>query len=299
MTGTTSEGSDGMERSAGDVMTIEAELRVPVATAQLVRFHFAEPADNLFCHDRYQLDLCLTPRPRNARACFPDRWSPHRFERIGALFMVPPGEAMRARSDDCGQQTSIICQLHPESLRDWFDGELQWDARRLMAGLDIREANIRSLLLRLAEEARNPGIASDVLVELIATQLAIELARYSTALDGEARVRGLAPWRLRLVDERLREEGRMPTLAELAALCGLSVRQLTRGFRASRGCSIGEYLESSRVAHARRLLATDQSVKSIAYALGFASPSSFCFAFRRATAETPREFRQRLGRAAH
>ncbi len=91
----------------------------------------------------------------------------------------------------------------------------------------------------------------------------------------------------------------MPTLAELAALCGLSVRQLTRGFRASRGCSIGEYLESSRVAHARRLLAAGQSVKSIAYALGFASPSGFCFAFRRATAETPREFRQRLGRAAH
>ena len=68
MAGTTSEDIVGMERSAGDVMTIEAELRVPVATAQLVRFHFAEPADNLFCHDRYQLDLCLTPRPRNARA---------------------------------------------------------------------------------------------------------------------------------------------------------------------------------------------------------------------------------------
>ena len=234
MAGTTSDGTDGMDRAVDDVMTIEAELRVPVATAQLVRFHFAEPADNLFCQDRYQLDLCLTPRPRNARACFPDRWSPHRFERIGALFMVPPGEAMRARSDDCGQQTSIICQLHPESLRDWFDGELQWDARRLMAGLDIREANIRSLLLRLAEEARNPGFASDVLVELIATQLAIELARYCTALDDEARVRGLAPWRLRLVDERLREEGRIPTLAGLAALCGLSGRPLTRGFRPRR-----------------------------------------------------------------
>ena len=163
-----------MERATGNVMTIEAELRVPVATAQLVRFHFPEPADNMFCQDRYQLDLCLTPRPRNARACYPDRWSLDRFERIGNVFLVPPGEAMLARSDDCGQQTSIICQLHPESMRAWFDGDLEWDARRLMAGLDIREGNIRSLLLRLAEEARNPGFASDVLVELIATQLAIE-----------------------------------------------------------------------------------------------------------------------------
>lgn len=288
-----------MERATSNVMTIEAELRVPVATAQLVRFHFPEPADNVFCQDRYQLDLCLTPRPRNARACYPDRWSLDRFERIGNVFLVPPGEAMLARSDDCGQQTSIICQLHPESMRAWFDGELEWDARRLMAGLDIRDGNIRSLLLRLAAEARNPGFASDVLVELIATQLAIELARYCTATNDDTPVRGLAPWRLRLIDERSRVEGKTPTLAELAALCGLSVRQLTRGFRASRGCSIGDYVERCRVEHARRLLAADQSVKAIAYSLGFASPSGFCFAFRRATGETPREFRQRVRRIEH
>lgn len=288
-----------MERATSNVMTIEAELRVPVATAQLVRFHFPEPADNVFCQDRYQLDLCLTPRPRNARACYPDRWSLDRFERIGNVFLVPPGEAMLARSDDCGQQTSIICQLHPESMRAWFDGELEWDARRLMAGLDIRDGNIRSLLLRLAAEARNPGFASDVLVELIATQLAIELARYCTATNDDTPVRGLAPWRLRLIDERSRVDGKTPTLAELAALCGLSVRQLTRGFRASRGCSIGDYVERCRVEHARRLLAADQSVKAIAYSLGFASPSGFCFAFRRATGETPREFRQRVRRIEH
>lgn len=288
-----------MERAVNDVMTIEAELRVPVATAQLVRFHFAEPADNLFCEDRYQLDLCLTPRPRNARACYPERWGRDRFERIGHVFLVPPGEAMLARSDDCGQQSSIICQLHPEAMRAWLGRDLEWDARRLMAGLDIREANIRSLLLRLAEEARAPGFASDVLVELIAKQLGIELTRYWSAVHDDAPVRGLAPWRLRLVDERLREESKAPTLAELAALCGLSVRQLTRGFRASHGCSIGEYVENSRVEHARRLLAADHSVKAIAYSLGFASPSGFCFAFRRVTGETPREYRERARSRRH
>jgi len=288
-----------MERAASDVMTIEAELRVPLATAQLVRFHFAEPADNLFCEDRYQLDLCLTPRPRNARACYPERWGRERFERIGHVFLVPPGEAMLARSDDCGQQSSIICQLHPDSMRAWLGRDLEWDARRLMAGLDIREANIRSLLLRLAEEARAPGFASDVLVELIAKQLGIELTRYWSAAHDDSPLRGLAPWRLRLIDERLREESKAPTLAELAALCGLSVRQLTRGFRASRGCSIGEHVENCRVEHARRLLAADQSVKAIAYSLGFASPSGFCFAFRRVTGETPREYRERARSRRH
>src|SRR3546814_9741860 len=43
------------------------------------------------------------------------------------------------------------------------------------------------------------------------------------------------------------------------------------------------------------------SVKAVSYSLGFSSPSSFCYAFRRATGVTPREFRRaeerRVGQA--
>jgi len=74
----------------------------------------------------------------------------------------------------------------------------------------------------------------------------------------------------------------------------LSVRQLTRGFRTSRGCSIGDYVVHSRIDTAKRLLGTSESVKSIAYSIGFSSTSSFSYAFRRATGTTPRQFRQRV-----
>jgi AraC family transcriptional regulator len=130
-----------------------------------------------------------------------------------------------------------------------------------------------------------------MLVELIAAQLTIELGRYFLKFDGIPTVGALARWRLQLIDERLQDSQEMPTLSELAALCKLSVRQLTRGFRASQSCSIGEYVASSRIARAKRLLASDASVKSIAYSLGFTSSSAFCFAFRRATGMTPGEFR--------
>lgn len=284
---------------ANGLMTLDAEIRVRTATVQLARFHVHDPADTIRRPlDSYWLDLCLTPRPTNARACYRDHWRPDRFERLGKLFLLPPQESVQARSDGGPSQASVLCLLQPEPLREWFDGELQWTDHRLAATLDIPDDHIRALLLRLAEELRHPGFASEALTELIAAQLAIELRRYCATIRDTPGERGLAPWRLKRIDERLRHAGEAPTLSELAALCGLSVRQLTRGFRASRGCSIGDHIASSRIDHARQLLAGDQSVKAIAYTMGFASPSSFCFAFRRATGHTPREYRQRVLRAA-
>jgi AraC family transcriptional regulator len=289
-----------MVERTGQLMTIEGELRVPVATAQLVRFHICEPADDIL-HERedaYWLDLCLTPRPRNARACYRDRWAPDHFEPIGDVFVVPPGEIMRAKSDGGRSQSSILCHLRQDCIQTWLGGDFDWTDQRLKAGLDIEDANIRGLLLRLAQEVRHPGFASEALVELIAAQMAIELGRYCAAITDAATFGSLAPWRMRLIDERLRDVCEAPTLTELAALCKLSVRQLTRGFRKSRGCSIGEHVAQSRLENAKRLLATDQSVKVIAYSLGFASPSSFSYAFRRSVGETPRQFRQRVQRVA-
>ena len=284
-----------MERPENGLMTVEAELRVPAATVRLVQFEFIEPVSGAMHEDEeYRLDLCLSPRPRNARACYTERWAPNRYERIGPVFLLPPGETLQTRSDSGRRQRSLVCHLRSESMRAWLQRDLEWTDRRLTAILDIPDANIRSLLMRLAEELRHPGFASEVLVELICAQVAIELGRYCAAVNDGPATGGLAPWRLRLIDERLREVQAAPTLAELADLCKLSVRQLTRGFRASRGCSIGDHVALSRLDHAKRMLATDQSVKAVGYSLGFSSPSSFSYAFRKLLGETPRQFRQRV-----
>lgn len=284
-----------MAYGADELMRVEGELRAPIAKAQLVRFTFHEPIDRVMAeNDSYRLDLCLTPRPGNARGRYPARLAARHFERLGNLFMVPPGETLQAVSDGCCQQASILCEFNQEQVAAWFESDIEWTDHHLLAGLDIRERKLHMLLQRLAEEARHPGFASETLVELIAAQIAIELLRYGKALDAGVGNGGLAAWRLRKIEERLTEEEAPPTLAELARLCQISVRQLTRGFRTSRGCSIGDYLASHRIARARQLLATDRSVKAIAYTLGFASPSSFCFAFKRATGQTPTQFRQSL-----
>lgn len=133
-----------------------------------------------------------------------------------------------------------------------------------------------------------------MLVESIAAQMTVELFRHGSAITERQLHGGLASWQLRLIDERLKEVREAPTLPALAALCRISVRQLTRGFRASRGCSIGANVAGSQIEHAKSLLATDESVTSIADTLGFSSSSNFCFAFRRATGITPGQFRKTL-----
>jgi len=276
-------------------MQVEAEVSTPGATAQLVRFDIDGPVDNVLQRrDSYWLDFCLTPRPNNARGRYCERWSERHFERLGKVFLLPAGEALQTRSDGNNRQNSLLCHLDPEGLQQWFDGELQWTDRHLKANLDIADSSIHSLLLRLAGELRHPGFASATMVELITAQLSIELRRYSAAVDAEPQMGGLAPWRLRLIDERLREDDVQPTLAELAGLCRISVRQLTRGFRTSRGTSLGDHMARVRLERAQQLLATDLSIKAIALTLGFSSPSAFCYAFRRDTGETPGQYRERL-----
>ena len=279
-------------------VTIEAEMSVPLATVQLARFDVPGPCDHVYMDkDFYWLDLCLTPRPTNVRARYRDRWGPHRFERVGPVFMLPRGQALQFRSDG-GRQASIVCQLHAEPISKYLEQSLEWTDRRLQASLDISNGNIRNLLRRLGQEMRYPGFASEMMAELIAGQIAIELSRYCSAIDETPATGGLASWRLRMIDERLAEVREAPTLAELATLCNMSIRQLTRGFRASRGCSIGDYITQSQIDTAKRLLATEESVKAIARSLGFASPSSFSYAFRRGAGVTPRQFRTRVLRGA-
>lgn len=274
-------------------VTVEAEARTAALTAQLVGFHIPEPTESVLRDDSaYQINLCLTPRPLYSRASYHQHWGPHRYEPLGEIFLVPPGEDLHIRGG-AGEQASLTCLLEAKVLHATLGQPLEWTDRRLAAALDITNARIRSVLFRLTEEVRHPGFAGDQMLEFLSGELAIELGRFCLETEEKPITGGLASWRLRLVDERLSDDLSSPTLRDLAERCALSVRQLTRGFRVSRGCSIGDYIEQRRMETAKRLLMAGESVKTIAFAMGFASPSSFTFAFRRATGLSPTQFRTR------
>ncbi|HEY1077700.1 MAG TPA: helix-turn-helix transcriptional regulator [Fontimonas sp.] len=284
-----------MNAQINAAMDVEAEISVPSALVQLVHYRFGEPPHSVLrMEDKIRVELCLGTRHRSARACFEDRWHSERFERIGDLFVLPPTIDMKVRSDEESPLYSVLCHLELSPIMSLLEDVPDLSDHFLLTGLDIRDPSVRQLLLRVADETRHPGFASNVMIEALVTQIGVELLRFGGALPGRLPQRGLAEWQLKRIDERVQEARKAPTLEELAALCRLSVRQLTRGFRMARDGSLGSYVASSQMAHARALLAADESVTNIAETLGFSSSSNFCYAFRRETGMTPTQYRQTL-----
>jgi AraC family transcriptional regulator len=273
---------------------IEAEASFAFGRAQIIRRAWNDPIDIVGVADEHRLEFAMLPLSSAARGCFPERPGINQFQRIGEVFFFPAGLAVHARSQ-CRQQYSVVCSFRPQAVESWLQPTLRWTDARLQASLNITNPNIRSLLTRLAEELRNPGFGSAALIERMAGQLGIELSRYLMGVEEPHRTGGLSVRNLRLIDQRLAQDGTPPDLTELAGLCGLSVRHLARAFRSSRRRSIGSYIAECRIRRVKDLLTSGLSVKSIAPRLGFASPASLSTAFRRATGERPRDYLQRVG----
>jgi AraC family transcriptional regulator len=275
---------------------VEAEANVQFAQVKLVKFRFPVPPERtMLLNGQLCVGMCLASNHQTARARFCDQWGSKRFERVGDVYIMPPNLMLHVRSDETVPLTSLICYLDGKDLSRLYDPRSSnLSDRLLLANLDVRDATVRQIMLRLASELRNPGVASKLLIESLTTQLWIELYRYSALYRDSKRFERLASWQLRLIDERMKELSKPPGLEELAALCHVSVRKLTRGFRACRGTSIGDYVTAAKVDQARKLLAGDRRVADIAALLGFSSSSSFCYAFRRVIGMTPGQFRLNL-----
>ena len=198
--------------SAEGAVTLAASVDTPIARAHLQRLAIAEPIDvELAPTEDVWLDLCLTPRTPEAQLSFRGHWPAHRYERPGKLFVVPPGEAVRARSE-AGHQESVICYLRPEAMNRWLDAQVDWTRQHLETALDLPSHPIKRLLARLGSEIRQPGFASEAMCEAIMLEIAIELGRYSLASSTSEGGSTLSAWRLRLIEERLAELKTPPTL---------------------------------------------------------------------------------------
>lgn len=95
-----------------------------------------------------------------------------------------------------------------------------------------------------------------------------------------------------------RNAGAALTIGEVCRQMNLNVRSMTRKFQGSLGVSPLVYLQSLRVARAKRLLEqTTSSFEEVVTKCGYEDVSSFRKLFSRQVGMTPREFRTRFGTA--
>ncbi len=271
----------------------EREIRISNATIRIECFDLHEPVNSYHQPDAPVVDMCLTSRPPNACGCYVGRFSPSDFEPLGHICYLPAGLPMRIRSGP-GRTRSLRCSFDRGAFADPMP---QISEYRLRETLHVTSRTIGQICGRILAEMEAPGFASAIVIEAMSSVIAVDLARtFSTSLPSGALPRGgMAGWRLRRIEERVRADGPPPTLEELALLCDMSTRHLTRAFRQVTGCSIGAKIEEWRVARAKALLSSDSlSLKEIAHLLGFAHPSAFSTAFRRATGEQPGAHRARV-----
>lgn len=162
-------------------------------------FGWDQCCDAEFETDFYYLDYSLKPRARDAQL-FSCR---QRKTPIGEMMFLPSGAAFKCETGASDHSVLCVTFENGRALRLLESEELS----ELPPCLDVRAGSIRHAMARLVEEVRNPGFASDVLVEGIAISLVVDLCRYLNDLSRShsAMTGQIADWRLKKIRERIHD----------------------------------------------------------------------------------------------
>jgi AraC-like DNA-binding protein len=98
------------------------------------------------------------------------------------------------------------------------------------------------------------------------------------------------PRLIRITSALTEQPGDARTLGAWARDAGASTRTLSRLFVGQTGMTFRQWQRQARLLAALVRLAEGESVTSIAFELGYDSPSAFISAFRRALGKTPRRY---------
>ncbi|WP_394821228.1 helix-turn-helix domain-containing protein [Pendulispora albinea] len=167
------------------------------------------------------------------------------------------------------------------------------DRIALTPRFQLRDPQLEHLAWALEAELEAPAASDALYGETLAMGLAVHLVR-RYRLETGARLeredaRGLSrPQRERVVDYIEAHLARSLTLAELAAVAGVSVSHFKGLFKRSTGLSVHQYVVRRRVERARVLLGRERAtIARVALETGFADPSHMARWMRRLLGVTP------------
>lgn len=215
--------------------------------------------------------------------------------RRGVVIIIPEGSSSRW---DIPKPVDVVQLYLPDATLKRVAREAEITATDDLLERTAHPDPITSRLLLSAADTLGGNEALDTLfrhqlTDLLATRLLVAHTGSPTTL--QPTVGGLAPKVLLRAIERLRSDSDADvSLDALASDAGLSRFHFCRAFKESTGLSPHAWLRQHRLEQAMNMLRdSDETVVSIAVALGYSSQTAFAAAFRKLTGETPSDWRKR------
>ncbi|TCM50678.1 AraC family transcriptional regulator [Rhizobium sp. PP-F2F-G48] len=208
----------------------------------------------------------------------------------GSVIFLPAGSEWKGWDE--GDATGAY--LHVSIKADFARfAALPVTANALKPVVGLRDELIEQALQRIAAELELQDVFSPVMVEGQAAQLIAQMMRRCGVGLDRAKG-GLRAFDLKRVTAFMEARfSNPPTLAEIANEIGLSRRHFLRAFKQATGQTAFEFIARLRIQRAVDLLRTTElPATAIAADCGFASPSHFTVAFKKAVGVGPMEFRR-------
>jgi AraC-like DNA-binding protein len=194
----------------------------------------------------------------------------------------------------------IFVTLHPSVIHRALGDEVSDLPLELMSNIMPHEdALLSHLTLAMQSHLTAGRLAGRLFEQSLLTAIAAHLvSAYGRGKRGMTPGAPLTRWKRVCVEDYVRQNlARELSLVEIAAAVNLSPRQLSRGFRATTGQSLWQFVIECRARESMRMMTRNrsQSLSYIARACGFESYSQFIAAFRKIFGQLPSEYRRTRG----
>lgn len=199
-----------------------------------------------------------------------------------AAFVIPPQRAIWLPAHMAHE---VSCRGHVSLRTLYFDEAQTGLTGRACQVIEVSDF-LRALIVELSRfgQGSTPGAREAAIARVLVDELKqMPVAPYRAPMPRDRRL-------LRVCQAILNDPASRDDLDAFADLAGMSRRTFTRQFKAEVGMGLAIWRQQVRLMSALSMLAAGEPVTSVAFAVGYDSPSAFSALFRRSFGVPPSDY---------